>query len=58
MCYTREVLGQTGAGHFSPIGGVKSAGVRLQGAIELKAEKKIMVMVIKINLYMFVGQVV
>ena len=28
MCYTREVLGQTGAGHFSPIGGsAKSEGV-------------------------------
>eukprot|EP00438_Fugacium_kawagutii_P023482 Skav211083 [mRNA] locus=scaffold117:2766:5397:+ [translate_table: standard] len=21
VCYTREVLGQTGAGHFSPVGG-------------------------------------
>lgn len=39
MCYTREVLGQTGAGHFSPIGGVKSAGVPRQGAIELKVLK-------------------
>lgn len=29
VCYTREVLGQTGAGHFSPIGGRDLCGNEL-----------------------------